>query len=122
MKDWPNHAVDPVSLHSYKTLNAMTENDAVIFSVNTDSQKRYPQAAPTFEYYAGNMVLSFNDPQDMLRDLKTLKELSAEPFDVIIFTPQFELIEEMLPYSKSREVKVLGGYYALLIEGSIASR
>ena len=59
----------------------------------------------------------------MMRDLKTLRELSTEPFDVIIFTPQFEIIEEMLPYSRGREVKVLErGYFALLIEGSFPGR
>jgi hypothetical protein len=124
VNDWPNHAVDPVSLNAYKALNAMTANDAVIFSVDALSNKRYPQAAPTFEYYAGKMVLSFQDPEDMMRDLKTLKGLSTEPFDVIIFTPQFETIELMLPYSRGRDVKVLGGgYYALLIEaGPVAGQ
>ena len=123
VKDWPNHAVDPMGLNIYKALNRMTDNDAVIFSVDKNSEKRYPQAPPTFEYYAGDMVLSFQDPADMIRDLKTLRELSTEPFDVIIFTPQFEVIEEMLPYSRGREVKVLeGGYFALLIEGSFAGR
>jgi hypothetical protein len=100
----------------------MTANDAVIFSVDANSTKRYPQAAPSFEYYAGKMVLSFQDPQDMMRDLKTLKGLSTEPFDTIVFTPQFETIEAMLPYSRGREVKVLGGgYYALLIEAGPAA-
>jgi len=117
VKDWPNHAVDQASLNAYKALNNMTANDAVIFSVDANSNKRYPQAAPTFEYYAGKMVLSFQNPEDMMRDLKTLKALSPEPFDIIVFTPQFETIEAMLPYSSGREVKVLGGgYYALLIE------
>lgn len=115
--DWPNHAVNPESLKAYKGLNALTDNDAVIFSVDSESAKRYPQAAPTFEYYAGDMVLSFKDKGDMARDLARLKELSKEPFDVIIFTPQFELIEEMLPLSRGKEVRLLGsGFYALLIE------
>ena len=117
VKDWPNHIVDQVSFNAYKGLNAMTDNDAVIFSVDTESKKRFPQAAPTFEYYAGNMVLSFQSPEDMLRDMKLLKAASVAPFDAIIFTPQFEIIEAWLPYSRGKEVKLLGGgYYALLIE------
>jgi len=117
IRDWPNHRVDPVSLNAYKGLEAMTPNDAVIFSIDKNSDKRYPQAAPTFEYYAGHMVLSFKDEDDMMRDMTRLKELSKEPFDVIIFTPHFEIIEEMLPYSRSREVKMLGGgYYGLLMD------
>jgi len=115
---WPNHSVDAVSLSVYKALGAMTENDAVIASVDTNSRKRYAQAAPTFEYYAGKMVLSFQDPEDMKRDVGRIRELSAEPFDLVVFTPQFEVIEMMLPYSRGREVKLLdGGRYALLIEG-----
>ena len=117
VKDWPNHIVDPVSLHAYKSLNAMTANDAVIFSVDTNSKKRYPQAAPTFEYYAGNMVLSFQSPEDMMRDLSYLKQVSGEPFDAIVFTPQAEVIEAMLPFSRGKELKSLGGgYNALLLE------
>lgn len=120
--DWPNHAVDPVSLNAYRGLAAMSANDAVIFSVDTATEKRFPQAAPTFEYYAGKMVLSFKDPEDMMRDLSYLKQVSKEPFDAIIFTPQFELIEEMLPFSRNREMKAFdGGWYALLLEGPPAS-
>jgi len=122
VKDWPNHAVDPVSLAAYRGLAAMSSNDAVIFSVDTATEKRYPQAAPTFEYYAEKMVLSFKNPGDMMRDLSYLKRVSKEPFDAIIFTPQFELIEEMLPFSRNKEMKAFdGGWYALLIEGSPAS-
>jgi hypothetical protein len=116
-REWPNHAVGPASLAAYKALDSMTARDAVIVSVDSANDKRYPQAAPTFEYYAGDMVLSFKDPEDMVRDLRRLKGLSAEPFDVIVFTPQFETIESMLPYSRGREVRLLGGgTYALLIE------
>jgi hypothetical protein len=121
VKDWPNHIVDQVSLNAYKGLNAMTDNDAVIFSVDTTSKKRYPQAAPTFEYYAGNMVLSFQSPEDMMRDMKSLKAASRAPFEAILFTPQFEIIEAMLPFSRGREVKMLGGWYALLIEADAAA-
>lgn len=118
--DWPNHRVDPALLSVYKGLNGMTENDAVIMSLDMNRKERYGQPAPIFEYYAGNMVLMFNDPRDMIRDAARLLELSKEPFDIIVITPQPEVIETLLNYSRSKDMKMLGGNYSLLIErGSI---
>ncbi|MBI5644006.1 MAG: hypothetical protein HY954_11105 [Deltaproteobacteria bacterium] len=118
VKEWPNHAVDKSILHAYKEFGAMTDNDGVIFYIDVNTDKDYPQPPPTFEYYAGKPVLFFKNPEDAWKDFTRLKKVSSFPFDAVFSSPQPEAIEGFLPLSGGAFKVIDSTYYTVLIKSA----
>lgn len=116
VREWPNNAVNPIVLADYKAIGSLTENDGVIFYIDANAGKRYPQPPPSFEFYAGKTVLFFQNAEDALRDFAWLRKRSEHPFTAVICSPQKEAAELFLPFAAQPPRVISGHYYAVIVE------
>lgn len=116
MREWPNHAVNLMVLNDYKTIGSLAQGDGVVFYIDSQANKRYPQPPPTFEYYANKPVFYFRDTQDALRDFVWLRKRSEFPFTAIVCSPQKEAAGLFLPFA-TQPARVLNGYYYSVVIG-----
>ncbi|PIR57967.1 MAG: hypothetical protein COU71_01270 [Parcubacteria group bacterium CG10_big_fil_rev_8_21_14_0_10_38_31] len=87
IKQWPNNVVEESIINESKKIKYLAEGgDTVLFRLDSNSEYRYPQVNPFFEYYIGYPVLSFNSTSDLTEDLKKLSKRSEFKFKSIIMT------------------------------------
>ena len=85
VQKWPNNVVSQEIIDFAKALKtAAAGKDAIVFMMNSSSEYRYPQPEQVFEYYVGFPILSFKNPEDLVNDLKWLKNRSKTDFLPIV--------------------------------------
>lgn len=92
VKQWsPNQFDQKLTGLAAEIKSAADGRDAVAFRLDTEDHRRYPQAEAVFEYYSGLPVLSFNNPEDLKRDLTWLKSRSEFPFKAVVVVKNEEV-------------------------------
>lgn len=105
VKQWPNNAVDESVINESKKIKILARGeDTVIFNLDTEFEYRYPQVDPFFEYYVGYPVLSFNNPSDLVDDLKKLNERSEFKFKSIIMIKDNDQQKEVSDLLKNSNI------------------
>ena len=117
--DWPNNAINAESMQIYKALGRMSEDDLVIALISRDYAYANPQPMPRWEYYSGRTILTFKSPELFLKDLQILKRRAERPFDVVILTPDEDVIPLLMPILGGRARSFDSGHYMLFVKDPV---
>src|SRR3989304_5284677 len=78
-----------------------------------------PQPMPRWEYYSGRTILTFKSPELFLKDLQILKMRAVRPFDVVILTPDEDVIPLLMPILGGRARSFDSGHYMLFVKDPV---
>lgn len=108
VKKWPNNVVSQEKIGFAKKLKTVAAGkDAIVFIMSSSSEYRYPQPEQVFEYYAGSLMLSFRNPEDLVNDLEWLKKRSETDFLPIIVLENMEQVKNFTNISDKKTIFII---------------
>jgi hypothetical protein len=104
-----NNAAAPAQKIAMQLAQMQTQYPKVVFNIGGFPQGQrpyvqgYPEVLPELEYLTGSLVLSFENPNDLLTDLRRLLALSKVPFSPVFLVKNHAQLDAI-----KRDAKIPG--------------